>query len=79
MIVLGVPNIVFFNSNVTTFSNTTAPAINSAWLAELILRNIDLPTNFDKVVETEKNWHCKHLNHTGEARAYLIQFQKICY
>jgi len=79
MIVPGVPNIAFLNSNVTTFSNITTPAIQSAWLAELINGNIALPPNIEEVVETEKKWRRKHLKHAGESRAYLVQFQQIRY
>jgi len=79
MIVPGVPNIAFLNSNVTTFSNITTPTLQAAWLAELILGNIDLPENMSDQVEEEKQWRRKHLQYAGDARAYLIQLHQIRY
>merc|ERR1711876_138978 len=43
MIVPGVENIAFLNSNTTTFSNITTPTLQASWLAELLLGNITLP------------------------------------
>jgi len=79
MMVPGVPNIAFLNSNATTFSNITTPAIQSAWLAELLLGNISLPADMEEIVNAEKEWRRKHLKHAGDARAYLIQLHQIRY
>jgi len=79
MIVPGVPGIAFLNSNVTTFSNITTPTMQAAWVAELILGNISLPDNMEELVQQDKEWRRKHLEHAGEARAYFIQLHQIRY
>lgn len=79
MIVPGVPDIAFLNSNVTTFSNITTPTLQAAWLAEILLGNISLPDNMEELVQEDKKWRRKNLEHAGDARAYLIQLHQIRY
>jgi len=79
MIVPGVPNIAFLNSNATTFSNITTPTLQAAWLAELLLGNIELPSDMEDLVWKEKLWRREKLAYAGDARAYLIQLHQIRY
>merc|ERR1712146_185431 len=81
MLVPGVPDIAFLNSNVTTFSNITTPGIQARWLTEVIKGNVTLPSNseIEAIVEREKAWRRDHLKHAGSARAYLIQLHQTRY
>ena len=81
MIIPGVPNIAFVNSNVTTFSNITTPGLQAAWIAELLQGNLQLPERQDLLneVEQDKVWRRKHLTYAGDSRAFLIQLHQIRY
>lgn len=79
MLVPGVPNIAFLNSNVTTFSNITTPGLQAAWLAELLKGEISIPANMKEQVEEEKKWRREKLKYAGESRAYMVQLHQIRY
>jgi dimethylaniline monooxygenase (N-oxide forming) len=81
MLVPRIPDIAFLNSNVTTFSNITTPALQARWLVEVIKGNIVLPNmdELESIVEKDKAWRRKHLAFAGAARGYLVQLQQIRY
>lgn len=79
MMVPGVKNICFLNSNVTTFSNITTPGLQAAWLAELLEGKLELK-NIKEDLENEKTWRRSALTHAGgEYRAIFVQLHQIRY
>eukprot|EP00588_Corethron_pennatum_P019635 CAMPEP_0194328224 /NCGR_PEP_ID=MMETSP0171-20130528/43915_1 /TAXON_ID=218684 /ORGANISM="Corethron pennatum, Strain L29A3" /LENGTH=538 /DNA_ID=CAMNT_0039088473 /DNA_START=65 /DNA_END=1677 /DNA_ORIENTATION=- len=79
MMVPGVKNICFLNSNVTTFSNITTPGLQAAWLAELLEGKLELK-NIKEDLEDEKIWRRSRLAHAdGDFRAIFVQLHQIRY
>lgn len=75
------PNLVFLNSEVTTFTNITTPSIQARWLVELLAGRHKLPSKEGMRADIKKmqDWKRSKMPNAGGARAYMIQTHQIHY
>jgi hypothetical protein len=75
------PNLVFLNSEVTTFTNITTPSIQARWLVELLAGRHKLPSKEGMRTDIKKmqDWKRSKMPNAGGARAYMIQTHQIHY
>jgi cation diffusion facilitator CzcD-associated flavoprotein CzcO len=75
------PNLIFLNSNTTTFTNITTASIQARWLAELLNGRFDLPTPLEMQEEIEKvkKWKRSEMPDAGSSRASMIQTHQVHY
>jgi len=75
------PNLIFLNSNTTTFTNITTASIQARWLAELLNGRFSLPSALEMKQEIEKvkDWKRSTMPHAGASRASMIQTHQVHY
>jgi len=74
-------NLIFLNSNTTTFTNITTASIQARWLAELLHGRFSLPTQVEMKQEIEKvqEWKRSTMPDAGASRASMIQTHQVHY
>jgi len=75
------PNLIFLNSNTTTFTNITTASIQARWLAELLNGRFELPTALEMKQEIKKvqDWKRSTMPSAGPSRASMIQTHQVHY
>jgi len=75
------PNLVFLNSEVTTFTNITTASIQARWLVELLAGNHEFPDAAGMRASIQKMQESKRatMPNAGGARAYMIQTHQVHY
>jgi len=75
------PNLIFLNSNTTTFTNITTASIQARWLAELLNGRFSLPATLEMKQEVEKvkEWKRSTMPNAGASRASMIQTHQVHY
>lgn len=75
------PNLIFLNSNTTTFTNITTASIQARWLAELLNGRFSLPvpSQMNLEIEKVKEWKRRTMPHAGPSRASMIQTHQVHY
>jgi len=75
------PNLIFLNSNTTTFTNITTASIQARWLAELLNGRFSLPATLEMKEEIEKvkEWKRSTMPSAGASRASMIQTHQVHY
>jgi hypothetical protein len=75
------PNLIFLNSNTTTFTNITTASIQARWLAEWLNGRFELPSPAQMKLEIEKvqEWKRETMPYAGASRASMIQTHQVHY
>jgi len=75
------PNLIFLNSNTTTFTNITTASIQARWLCEALSGRAPLPSVevMNKEIEIQKDWKRTNMPNAGKARAYMMQTHQVHY
>lgn len=81
MLLPGVKNMIFLNSNVTTFTNITTASVQARWLAEMLAGRVQVPgpVQMQEEINQEQAWRQKTMPGAGEAQGYLIQLHQSHY
>jgi cation diffusion facilitator CzcD-associated flavoprotein CzcO len=75
------PNLIFLNSNTTTFTNITTAAIQARWVCEALSGRAPLPSadEMDREIAIQKKWKRENMPNAGKARAYMMQTHQVHY
>jgi hypothetical protein len=75
------PNLIFLNSETTTFTNITTASIQARWLVEMLAGTFNLPSKQQMAdqIKSMQEWKRKEMPNAGGARAYMIQTHQVHY
>lgn len=75
------PNLIFVNSNTSTFTNITTASLQARWVCELLTGRMQKPSHEQMVkeIQIQKNWKRAHMPQAGKARAYMMQTHQLHY
>jgi len=75
------PNMIFLNSNTTTFTNITTASIQARWVCEALSGRAPLPSaaEMNKEIDIQKAWKRENMPNAGRARAYMMQTHQVHY
>lgn len=75
------PNLIFVNSNTTTFTNITTASLQARWVCELLTGRMPMPSHeqMTEEIKIQQKWKRVMMPQARAARAYMMQTHQVHY